>query len=400
MKKYKDQYSPFIYWLTKHITNFMARRRQNIQIYCPPELRKLPGPFIVCGNHVGLWDPFLLCYPFTYRCGIRYITSDAAFRKRLKGWYLKKLGCIPKTKGVRDSETIRIIFEVIKKKQVIGIFPEGDRSYDGKTMPLDSATGKLLKKLNLPVLACINKGTSFSQPRWSAQSNKGRVEFHYSLLFTPEQLAALDADTIQQQLVVALAHDDTVWQQEHQIRYNGGRRAQFLEHPLFLCPSCRGIATIRSNKDAFICTQCNHKWRVNEFGFFESEGEVYHGNLRDWFAWQKRELAKILEMAGDNDEVFRDPDCTLLSGYKSDPLTELGKGTATLTGSGLRFIPADGGEALVFPAAEMKGITVLEGETTEFYHGEHCIQLSFKGLVSACKWVTSLLLLHEQTTAS
>ena len=118
MKKKRDKYSPLIYWTTKRICHIMGRIQQNLRYYCPPEVKKLRAPFIVCSNHAGLWDPFFLCHPF--RNGLRYITSDAAFRSRAKGWLLGKLGCVPKTKGVRDSETIRFLFEVIGKRQCIG----------------------------------------------------------------------------------------------------------------------------------------------------------------------------------------------------------------------------------------------------------------------------------------
>ena len=389
MKKNKDFYSPLFYWLTKRIGCIIGRIKQNTRYYCPPEVKKLRGPFIVCSNHVGLWDPFLLCGPF--HNGVRYITSDAAFRDKAKRNFLRKLGCIPKTKGVRDSDTIRSMLKVFKKNQVIGLFPEGDRSYDGKTMPLNDATGKLLKKIKLPVVACVHSGTSFAHPRWCAKSNRGLVEFRYSLLFTPEQLAELDADKIQEKLQQALENDDTAWQKERKIRYKSGQRAEKIEHPVFICPECGHYATIKSHRDNFACSSCSAEWHINELFIYQrTDGSpVQQGNLRDWMAWQHEKLREDIGKLSDDNFLFSDKDCTLLSGYKAEPLTELGKGEAQLTGSGMLFC-FENGDKRLFKADAVYGLTIQEGETLEFYYEEHCYQFQFEGFVSACKWVHAL----------
>lgn len=390
MKKNKDKYSPVIYWLTKKIGCIIAKKQQNTRYFCPDNVKKLRGPFILCSNHVGLWDPFLICKPF--KNGVRYITSDAAFRNSIKGWFLRKLGSIPKTKGVRDSETIRNMLKVFKKGGVIGLFPEGDRSYEGKTMPLNDATGKLLKKINLPVVACLNHGTSFSHPRWSEKPNKGLVEFHYRILFTPDQLQQIDSDDVQNQLEKALSNDDTLWQEKQRITYKSGCRAERIEHAVFICPECGAYASISSKGDTFTCGRCGNGWQINDFGFFETieEGKnAQHKNLRDWIAWQNSRLKKDLLKLKKYTELFSDKGCTLFSGFKTDPLKHAGRGTAHLINKGLEF-RYENGSIKQFPAAELKGLTIQEGETLEFYHDEHCYQFQFDGFVSACKWISTL----------
>jgi len=328
MKKEKDHYSPTIYWLTKKIGCLVGKLKQNTRYFCPEEVKKLRGPFIVCANHVGLWDPFLLCKPF--HNGVRYITSDAAFRTPLKGWFLRKLGCIPKTKGVRDSNTIRNMLKVFKKKQVIGLFPEGDRSYDGKTMPLNDATAKLLKKIKLPVIACRHSGSSFAHPRWCAKSNRGLVEFRYSILFTPRQLETLDEDEVQTRLQQALENDDALWQEERKIDYRAGRRAEKIEHAVFICPECGTYASITSRGDSFSCAACERAWYVNTRFIFEeglSGGDAaVHETLRDWMAWQRKRLTSDIKKLQKEEPLFSDTGCTLFSGYKVEPLKELGRG--------------------------------------------------------------------------
>lgn len=390
MKKTKSNYNYFIYKLTSFVSFVIGKLRQNVKFCYPPEIAKLKGPFIVVSNHVGLWDPFLLSHPF--RCGVRYITSDAAFRNKLKGWYLSKLGSIPKTKGMQDSATIRGMLNTLKVNGVIGIFPEGDRSYDGTTMELTASTGKILKKMKVPVIAAVHHGTSFSHPRWSSKPNKGRVEYHLQILFTKQQLQELDSNEIQRQLVEALRNDDTAWQQHNLIEYRAGHRAEFIEHPVFICPRCNGIGSFKSKNDDFKCTKCNNTLHVNQHGFFEPAGyqdSAVFDNLRDWLIWQQYYLRKHLPLLAPGAPLFTDECATLWEGHKSDPLQELGTGSAMLTAGGVEF-HFDDGRQLNFPATELRGLTVQEGEITEFYHGEHCYQLTFVEPVSALKWIMSL----------
>lgn len=389
-KKTKTIYNPVIHCISKKIAGFIAIPKQNVKFHCPPELRKLKPPYIVVSNHVGLWDPFLLNHPFRY--GIRYIISDAAFRNKVKGWYLKKLGGIPKTKGIRDSETVRGMLQTFKENGVVGIFPEGDRSYDGTTMPLNETTGKMLKKLQIPVISAVHKGTSFTHPRWSKKPNRGRIEYHYRLLFTSAQLAELSAEEVQECLQTALNHDDTRWQQHALVSFQGGHRAEFIGHPIFLCPGCNAIGMITSSKDNFSCAACKNTWHINEHGFFEPAtpaDRCCFDNLRDWLIWQKKALHQKLSGTASGAPLFSDDSCSLLCGHKSEPLQQLAEGTVHMMRSGLEFHGGDGAR-YSFSARELRGLTVQENEIAEFYHGEHCYRLLFQKPVSGYKWITAL----------
>jgi len=62
-------------------------------------------------------------------------------------------------KIVSDFETVKTIIRL--KERVIGIFPEGARTWDGCPLPIIKSTSKLIKLLKIPVVTVIVKRRLF-----------------------------------------------------------------------------------------------------------------------------------------------------------------------------------------------------------------------------------------------
>lgn len=79
--------------------------KNRIRKIMPSEVKNLKAPYLVLGNHVGFWDPFVtgtFLPEFT-----RFVASDAAFRSSLFRFFLTRAGTIPKKKNMRDTKVIR-----------------------------------------------------------------------------------------------------------------------------------------------------------------------------------------------------------------------------------------------------------------------------------------------------
>jgi 1-acyl-sn-glycerol-3-phosphate acyltransferase len=59
---------------------------------------------------------------------------------------------IPIVKSQMDLRTLRQIRETIRDGGLVGLFPEGNRSFHGRTMFIPPSTGKLVKQLGCTVL--------------------------------------------------------------------------------------------------------------------------------------------------------------------------------------------------------------------------------------------------------
>ena len=266
----------------------------------PPEVKKLKSPYLLLSNHVGFWDPFVVGHllpRFTH-----FVSSDAAFKSRAPGFFLPRLGTIPKKKNLRDTKVIRDMAAVIAQGENVGLFPEAVRNWAGVTLPIDPSIAKLIKFLKVPVIVASMKGMNLFNPRWSKNIRKTRVEVEYNLLFNKEQIAKLSKDEMYDMLVDAISHDEVAYQRQNRHEIRSEKRAEHISHALFVCPECHAIDCFDCSGNDFACTSCGYDIHIDRFGFFttKSEHKLYFDNIRDWYDWQEEWLIRFMEKKYDD----------------------------------------------------------------------------------------------------
>lgn len=354
------------------------------------EATSLRPPFVLLSNHVTVLDPFILS---TFlREPVYWITSDGNMRTRLMRALLRLVGSIPKSKSIPDLVTVGWTVDVIRKRGgVVGIFPEGQQSWDGTTLPLVASTAKLLKLLKVPVLAATIRGGYSSLPRWTGNRRRGRIEVEWKLALGPEELKELSAPEIEKAIEAALAHDEAAWQEKAKVPFRALRRAERVELGLYLCPRCEAIGSLRSSGSRLNCLACGMAVRLDPYGRFKSrrdESPVF-ATIRDWNRWQALAFERrLLELADARPErpVFSDAGTILLRGHKMNPLRVVRTGTLIMYPDRVELATILG-YRLRFPIASIEGIGVLKRNILEFYVGKELYQVRFPmRSASARKW--------------
>lgn len=346
---------PYFRWLF-HIET------QNLELF-----KRLKPPFVVLGNHACVLDPFLV--NSWIPAPVHYVVSDSNFRSRLVDFGLSLVGSIPKTKALSDLETVKNIVKIKMKKGIIGIFPEGQSTWDGHALPKVYSTAKLLKSLKVPVVVAKITGAYFSFPRWSRRLRRGKIELSYSLGLTVEELKSSGVDEIYRRISELLDHDEFEAQRTRMVAFRGPRRAEYVERVLFDCPECKSLNTLRSSGHELTCTACRYTVRFGRYGFFEPvSGPLYFDSVRSWNLWQIANLQRrISEMAkeGSPEALFSEPKVNVQIGYKSSPLKKLDSGRLTCY---LDHIELAGARTTRFNVAEIEGMNVQNNEHLEFYY--------------------------------
>lgn len=352
----------------------------------------LKPPYIVLANHTNFWDPFLLSLCFSNP--IYFVTSDTHFRSRILKNLLKLVGAIPKTKFVSDPSATRDIFKVVKIGGIIGIFPEGRRSWDGKTLPLIYPTAKLIKSLGLPVVTVVFKGANLAMPRWAKSSRKGEVNMHCELLLNKEAIEKMTVEDIFNSISSSLAHDEYEWQKSRMTPYKGKSPAERLELFLFCCPHCKAIGTMASNDDAFFCKKCGYSVTYDKYGFFtKQQGKSYFDNPRDWNLWQLDYTGSLPGLYADNNiegPIFEDKDVLAQTGGRLITLKRLQTGKLYMYANRIVF-HGDEGLELEFPIRKLYGENIQSNRQLEFYYEK--VLYRFTGntyCLSAYKWVKAI----------
>jgi 1-acyl-sn-glycerol-3-phosphate acyltransferase len=165
-------------WLIKPRLFAFLRKRYNVTLIENDEVRAIRPPFILVGNHVSFWDPFFLHMDIGPT--VQYITSDNIFRTLFLGAAMRLLGSIPTSKFKSDIGTVAQVLRVIKNNGVIGVFPEGRRTWDGSKLEHVPTVTKLIHRLRLPVVGVIIKGgVSFKSalgPPYPTRQNRTGIQ--------------------------------------------------------------------------------------------------------------------------------------------------------------------------------------------------------------------------------
>ena len=98
----------------------------------PPE-----GPVLIVANHQFYGDPVLMGLAtkrVMHFLGKEELIKDSKF----KSWFFRHLNVIPLDREGVDRKAIKAAINVLRDGGVLGVFPEGTRSRDGKMLPFKS----------------------------------------------------------------------------------------------------------------------------------------------------------------------------------------------------------------------------------------------------------------------
>lgn len=120
----------------------------------------LTGPLILAANHVHVLDPLFLVFGFPR--WINFIAKEELFRSPFFRAWLRWAGSLPIRRGGRIGEKQEVInnaTDALEKGLVLGMFPEGSRSHDGKLRKGKAGSAVIASKTNVPVLPVGIVGT-------------------------------------------------------------------------------------------------------------------------------------------------------------------------------------------------------------------------------------------------
>lgn len=108
--------------------------------------------FILASNHRSNYDPPLVATNFWQQ--VYFMAKIELFQKKGFGWLLRRLGAFPVERGKGDTGAIDWARNVVESGGVLGMFPEGHRSQDGKPLRPKSGTAMIAGQTKADVLPC------------------------------------------------------------------------------------------------------------------------------------------------------------------------------------------------------------------------------------------------------
>jgi len=118
------------------------------------------GPLILVANHVHVIDPILLVFSFPR--WITFVAKEKLFRSLFLRLWLRWAGSLPLRRDGKVREKQRILEgarEALQEGLILGMFPEGARSHDGKLRKGKPGSAVIASKTDAPVLPVAVIGT-------------------------------------------------------------------------------------------------------------------------------------------------------------------------------------------------------------------------------------------------
>jgi 1-acyl-sn-glycerol-3-phosphate acyltransferase len=117
------------------------------------------GGAILAPNHQSFLDDFLL--PLVIKRRVVMLAKADYWEKWYSRWFFKAAGCIPVRRegGSASAEALRGGIDALAEGKLVGIFPEGTRSPDGRLFRGKTGVARMALEARVPVIPVAIVGT-------------------------------------------------------------------------------------------------------------------------------------------------------------------------------------------------------------------------------------------------
>src|ERR1700676_1157803 len=154
---------PVAYWILKGVRSpvfFLLWRvrgegRQHIPVH---------GPAVLAANHQSFCDSFFL--PLVLRRRVTFVAKAEYFDSWKTAWFFRAAGQIPMRRegGSASERALAAARDVLKEGKVLGIYPEGTRSPDGRLYRGHTGVARLAFGCGARIIPVGLVGTTLVQP--------------------------------------------------------------------------------------------------------------------------------------------------------------------------------------------------------------------------------------------
>lgn len=284
-----------IYNFLGHLWKYTVAKKYKMNVNFIDDPKKEKGAYILISNHASRLDYIFTAVPLLPQT-LNFVAGYNEFLRSHLHTIFHLLQEIPKKNFTPDMYTVLEIFRVIKSGGRVVLFPEGMSSISGGSQPVALGSGKLLKKLNVPVYVSSIKGGYLVSPKYNLIERPGKVEVSYKKLFSVDDLSRLNADEIQDILNKEIQTNDYLYNETAKNIYKTNEVMKNIEQLLYKCPVCGAEFENESGNNYLVCKKCHNKVEMdNSYALSAVNGKLLFKNPKDWFDYQREEVKKEIQ---------------------------------------------------------------------------------------------------------
>ena len=216
-------------------------------------------PVLFLANHTGFFDP-----PIMVRAAgdpVTMLATASNFREGPLGRFFVHFGAVPKMKYTADARAIINLKRWADAGSYVGLFPEGERTWDGRPLPLAPGIEKLVRLLDVPLVTMRIYNGFRQSPRWAPRFRRGavHVEMDEPRHFTRGTPLSDIRGYIEQRIAV-----DALSAPRFPVAGSGFARG--IANVAWACPQCYRIDGLQEAGNRVECRHCRCEWRVDADG--------------------------------------------------------------------------------------------------------------------------------------
>ena len=364
-----------VYMLLRKPVEIYTKLRYGLTVV-PHEKKYGHRPYLILMNHQTAFDQFFVC--FAFKNPIYFIATEDIFSL---GWISKVLrwlvAPIPIKKQTTDINAVMNCIKIAREGGSICLAPEGNRTYDGRTVYMNPAIAPLAKKLKLPIAFFRIEDGYGVQPRWTEKLRKGKMRAYVSRVMEPEELANLTADELYEQIRKEL------WVDENRVtgEFRSKTQAEYLERCIYVCPEC-GLSEFESHGDLVTCKHCGLQVRYLPTKELEGVGKEFPFRfVGQWYDYQCDFVNKLDLGCYVEEPMYQEiANVSEVIVYKNkEPLKT--DADISLYGDRIEI------DEMVLPFEEISTVAVLGRNKANIYWGKRVLQLKGDKRFNALKYV-------------
>lgn len=137
------------------------------------------GPFLLVANHQSILDPILI--QAVCPRPVHTMAKSTQFTSPLFAWLMPRLLSFPVRRYETDPQAVRYALRRLDEGEPVGVYVEGERSWDGRLQAPRLGTIRLILKAGVPVIPVAIDGSYEVWPRWDRGIRRATVR----ITFTP-----------------------------------------------------------------------------------------------------------------------------------------------------------------------------------------------------------------------
>ena len=161
------------YWVGYHLTKLLARIFFRLRVVHRERMIN-HGPVILASNHQSFLDPPLV--GSVSDRAVYFLARRTLLDGWFSGWILPKLNVIPvDSEGGKDRTALKALIRILRAGQGTLVFPEGQRTPDGKLQLAQPGLGLVIAKTLAPVVPMRVFGAYEAWPIHEKWARPGRI---------------------------------------------------------------------------------------------------------------------------------------------------------------------------------------------------------------------------------